>query len=164
MNDIFVIVYLDDFLIFLATLELHRSYVKMVLATLRRHGLSAKAEKCDFEKEFIQFLGLIISTKGITMYPQKVKAIVDWPALMDKKGVQRFVGFANFYRTFIKDFSTIISPTTQETHQHARFQWSSEAQVAFDTLKSLLNSAPMFQHPDPELPYVLEADASEIAT
>lgn len=95
------------------------------------------------------------------MDPQKVKAIVDWPGPVDKRGVQRFVGFANFYRIFIKGFST---PITQTTRLHTRIQWSSEAQTAFDTLKSLFTSTPILQHPDPALPYVLEVDTSEIAT
>lgn len=162
--DNFVIVYLDDILIFSATLEIHQIHVKRVLATLRRHGLYVKEEKCDFEQASIQFLGLIISTEGIAMDPQKVKAILDWPAPSDKKAVQRFVGFANFYRRFVRGFSSIISPITQLTRQQIRFQWSQEAQVAFDKLKSLFISAPVLQHPDPALPYVLEVDASEVAT
>ncbi|XP_073459953.1 uncharacterized protein [Aquarana catesbeiana] len=142
----------------------HRTHVKKVLYTLRKHGLYVKAEKCDFEKRSIQFLGLIISTDGVAMDPQKVQAILDWPAPFDKKGVQRFVDFANLYRRFVKNFSVIISPITQVTHQHTRFQWSSEAQLAFDKLKSMFISAPILQHADPALPYVLEVDASEVAT
>lgn len=162
--DYFVIIYLDDILIFSASLELHRIHVKKVLSTLRKHGLYVKADKCDFEKTSIQFLGLIISTEGIAMDPKKVEAILDWPAPSDKKGVQRFVGFSNFYRRFVKDFSTTIAPITQLTHQKVRFQWSPEAQTAFDKLKNLFTSAPILRHPDPTLPYVLEVDASEVAT
>lgn len=162
--DYFVIIYLDDILIFSTTLELHRTHVKTVLLTLRKHGLYAKAEKCEFEKKSIQFLGLIISTGGVAMDPQKVQAILDWPTPSDKKGVQRFVGFANFYRRFIRNFSSIISPITQVTRLHVRFLWSSEAQSAFEKLKSLFTSAPILRHPDPALPYILEVDASEVAT
>lgn len=97
------------------------------------------------------------------MDPQKVKSIQEWPAPTDKKGVQRFVGFANFYRRFIKGFSSIISPITQLTRQQSRFQWSSETQEAFDKLKNLFTSAPVLLHPDPAFPYVLEVDASESA-
>ena len=98
------------------------------------------------------------------MDPKKVEAILDWPAPSGKKGVQRFIGFSNFYRKFVKGFSTTIAPITQLTHQTIRFQWSLEAQAAFDKLKNLFMSAPILQHPDPTLPYVLEVDASAVAT
>ena len=101
---------------------------------------------------------------GVAMDPQKVKAIQEWPAPVDKKGVQRFIGFANFYRRFIVGFSSIVAPITQLTRQHSRFQWSQEAQEAFTKLKALFTSAPILRHPDPALPFVLEVDASETAT
>ncbi|XP_073462540.1 uncharacterized protein [Aquarana catesbeiana] len=153
--DNFLIVYLDDILLFSATLDIHRVHMKKVLTILRTHGLYVKAKKSDFEKETIYFLGLVISTKGVAMDPQKVKAILDWPAPSDKKGIQRFIGFSNFYRRFIKNFSAIIAPITQLTRLHSRFQWSPEAQTAFDRLKTVFVSAPVLQHPDPTLPYVL---------
>ncbi|XP_073465040.1 uncharacterized protein [Aquarana catesbeiana] len=161
--DLFVIVYLDDILIFSSSLESHRRHVKCVLARLRLHGLYAKAEKCEFEQESIPFLGLIISVEGIKMDPHKVAAILDWPAPTDKKGVQRFIGFANFYRKFIKGFSAIIEPITQLTKQGVRFHWSPEAQSAFESLKRLFTSAAVLKHPDSSLPFVLEVDASESA-
>ncbi|KAM5138181.1 uncharacterized protein ACMZJ9_016770 [Mantella aurantiaca] len=126
-----------------------------VLATLRRHRHYAKAEKCQFETQSIQFLGLIISTDDFAMDPQKVSTILEWPAPTDKKGRQRFVGFANFYRKLIKGFSGIISPITNLTRQTSRFCWCPEAHQAFDKLKALFTSAPILQHPDPALPYVL---------
>ncbi|XP_040197563.1 uncharacterized mitochondrial protein AtMg00860-like [Rana temporaria] len=135
----------------------------MVLCCLRQHGLYAKPEKCEFERQSIQFLGLVISTEGFKMDPQKVTAVLDWPAPSDKKGVQRFVGFANFYKRFIKGFSAIISPITQLTKQNIRFHWNSEAQAAFSTLKELFTSASILSHLDPTLPYLLEIDASETA-
>ncbi|KAM5158255.1 uncharacterized protein ACMZJ9_009526 [Mantella aurantiaca] len=134
-----------------------------VLATLRRHKLYAKADKCQFETQSIQFLGLVISTDGIAMDPQKVYTILEWPAPTYKKGIQRFVGFANFYRTFIKGFSGITSPITNMIRQTSQFCWSPEAQQAFDKLKVLFMSVPILQHPDLALPYMLEVDASETA-
>lgn len=89
-------IYLDDILIFSSSLEEHRVQVKNVLSRLRDHQLYAKAEKCKFEKETIQFLGMIISTPGISMDPQKVCTILDWPTPADRKGVQRLIGFAIF--------------------------------------------------------------------
>ncbi|XP_077306266.1 uncharacterized protein LOC143925677 [Lithobates pipiens] len=161
--DLFVVIYLDDILIFSSSLAEHREHVKIVLARLRLHGLYAKPEKCVFEQQSIQFLGLIISVKGIEMDPQKVSAILDWPAPSDRKGVQRFVGFANFYRKFIRGFSSIISPITELTKQGQRFLWTPKAQEAFETLKKLFVSASILRHPDATLPYILEVDASEVA-
>lgn len=161
--DLFMIVYLDDILIFSVSLELHRDHVKQVLLRLRQNGLYAKAEKCEFERQTIHFLRLVISTGGMAMDPQKVAAIMSWLPPVDKKGVQRFIGFSNFYRKFIKNFSGIIMPITQLTKKQNRFQWTEVAQAAFDKLKRLFTSAPVLKHPDPALPYILEVDASESA-
>ncbi|KAM5171940.1 uncharacterized protein ACMZJ9_004758 [Mantella aurantiaca] len=155
-----MVAYLDDILIFSDTLAEHRDHVAKVLSTLREHRLFAKAEKCQFEAASINFLGLIISTQGLAMDPQKISAILGWPSPFDRKGVLRFEGFANFYRRFIKGFSGIIAPITALTSPSVRFRWSPEAEEAFRTLKKLFTSAPILQHPDPTLPYVLEVDAS----
>lgn len=141
----------------------HHEHIRNVLTRLRPHGLYAKPEKCVFECQSIQFFGLIIFVKGIKMDPQKVPAILDWPVPTDKKGIQCFVGFTNFYQKFIRGFSTIISPITRLTKQGIRFHWSSLAQTAFVTLKDLFISASVLKHPDLALPYILEVDASEIA-
>lgn len=161
--DLYVIVYLDDILIFSSTVDDHRRHVRNVLSRLRQHGLYAKPETCEFELQCIQFLGLIISVEGIKMDPQKVTAILDWPAPVDKKGVQCFIGFVNFYRKFIRGFSAIIAPITELTKQGTRFLWSPKAQSAFEALKKLFTSASILKHPDPALPFVLEVDASEVA-
>lgn len=112
-----VIVYLDDILILSSSKDDHRRHVRNVLTWLQQHGLYAKPEKCEIELQSIQFLGLIISIEGIKMDLQKVTAILDWPAPADKKGVQRFIGFANFYWKFIRGFSAIIAPITELTRQ-----------------------------------------------
>lgn len=137
--DLYVIVYLDDILIFSSTVDDHCRHVQNVLTRLRQHGLYAKPEKCEFELQSIQFLGLIISVEGIKMDPQKVTAILDWPAPVDKKGVQRFIGFANFYRKFIRGFSAIIAPITELTKQGTRFLWSPKVQSAFEALKKTVH-------------------------
>ncbi|XP_068098242.1 uncharacterized protein [Hyperolius riggenbachi] len=139
---------LDDILIFSPSLKEHRVHVKKVLNRLRVHNLYAKLEKYSFEQTNVQFLGLQISAEGIKMDSQKVSAILDWPAPKDKKGVQRFIGFANFYRRFIKNFSAVVAPITQLTKAHQRFNWTSEAQAAFDKLKQLFTSAAILKHAD----------------
>ncbi|KAM5180636.1 uncharacterized protein ACMZJ9_001142 [Mantella aurantiaca] len=149
-----VIAYLDDILIFSDSLSEHRDHVRRVLSALREHRLYAKAEKCQFETPSIHFLGFIISTQGLAMDPQKISAILDWPSPSDRKGVQRFVGFTNFYRRFIKGFSGIIAPITALTSPSFHFCWSPEAEEVFLTLKRLFTSVPFLKHPNPALPYV----------
>ncbi len=116
MNDIFrdmlnqwVIVYIDNILIYFATYEEHVRQVRAVLKRLKQHQLYAKAEKCKFYQETISFLGYIISPGGVAMDEQKVWAEVNWPQPTTLKELQRFVGFANFYRWFIRNFSTIAA-------------------------------------------------------
>ncbi|XP_041430600.1 uncharacterized protein LOC121397614 [Xenopus laevis] len=161
--DVFVIIYLDDILVFSNSLEDHRVHMKKVLSRLRTHQLYAKLEKCIFEQDSVEFLGFFITPQGIQMDSRKVSAILDWPAPTSRKAVQRFIGFANFYRKFVKNFSQIISPITSLTRANVKFMWTSEAQRAFQCLKDLFISAPVLHHPDPSLPFILEVDASENA-
>uniref|UniRef100_A0A8C5MZR0 Gypsy retrotransposon integrase-like protein 1 n=1 Tax=Leptobrachium leishanense TaxID=445787 RepID=A0A8C5MZR0_9ANUR len=93
----------------------------------------------------------------------KVKAILDWPTPKDKKAVQQFMGFANFYRRFIRSFSHLSAPITSLTKKDVRFQWSTEAQQAFERLKESFTQAPVLKQPEIHLPYYLETDASDIA-
>lgn len=144
-------------------MQLHQARVRKVLGRLCEHHLYAKAKKCDFKRQTITFLGLVISAEVISMDPQKVAAILEWPGPIDRKAVQRFVGFANFYRKFIKNFSCIITSIIQLTKQHVPFRWTPEAQGAFEQLKALFTSALILKHPNPALAYVLEVDASENA-
>jgi hypothetical protein len=119
MNDIFweymdkfVVVYLDDILIFSKDQESHDKHVRLVLATLREHGLYAKMEKCEFNKSLVAFLGYVISPDGIFMDKSKVETIQCWATPSSVKDVQHFLGFANFYCRFIKGYSKIITPLT----------------------------------------------------
>lgn len=161
--DQFVIAYLDDILIFSDSLQEHRKHVSIIFERLRKNRLYIKLEKCEFEQTKIQFLGYIISPEGLSMDPDKIKAVVEWPAPRNIKEIQRFLGFANFYRKFIRDFSKVVAPITQLTKKGQLFTWSPEAQAAFSKLKTLFTSAPILVHPDPELPFVVEVDASDSA-
>uniref|UniRef100_A0A8C5PED6 Gypsy retrotransposon integrase-like protein 1 n=1 Tax=Leptobrachium leishanense TaxID=445787 RepID=A0A8C5PED6_9ANUR len=161
--DQFVIIYLDDILIYSNTAESHETHVRTVLLRLLKHHLYAKLEKCLFHTRSIEFLGFIITPGYIQMDPAKVKAVTTWPAPANKKGVQCFIGFCNFYRKFVKNFSAIARPLTNLTKIQTPFRWSEEAQKAFHQLKETITTAPVLAIPDPTLPYTLEVDASAFA-
>ncbi|XP_053575173.1 uncharacterized protein LOC128664360, partial [Bombina bombina] len=116
--NIFVIIYLDDILIFSQNHQDHVHHVKKVLQRLREFHLFAKLEKCSFHQKSIPFLGYVISASGFEMDPTKLSAILDWPRPDSLKALQRFLGFANYYRKFIKNFATITSPLTALLKQH----------------------------------------------
>jgi hypothetical protein len=122
MNDIFreymdefVVLYLDDILIFSKNQEDCDKHLRLVLAKLREHGLYTKLEKCEFDKSLVEFLGYVISSDGVSMDKSKVKTIQCWATPSSVKDVQRFLGFANFYRQFIKGYSKITTPLTALT-------------------------------------------------
>lgn len=156
----FVIVYID-ILIYSRSLAEHRINVRTVLAKLRQFQLFLKAEKCTFHQSSVHFLGYVIDNTGIHMDEGKIEAITSWPLPSTIKELQRLLGFANFYRRFIKNYSTITSPITNLLRdKHKSLSWTPTATEAFATLKQAFTSAPLLVHPDPELPFVVEVDAS----
>ncbi len=107
MVDQFIYVYLDDILIFSRSLQEHVQHIRVVLQRLLENGLFVKAEKCVFHAQSVPFLGYIVSSEGMCMDPDKVQAVVDWPTPDSRKALQRFLGFANFYRRFIRNYSQL---------------------------------------------------------
>ncbi len=158
----FVFVYLDDILIFSQNERDHIQHVRLVLQRLLENHLFAKLEKCEFHAQSVPFLGFILSPEGIRMDPAKVEAVANWPIPDNRKAVQRFLGFANFYRRFIQGFSQIALPLTNLTSTRQRFCWSEQALEAFEKLKSRFVSAPILKNPDPSRQYIVEVDASEV--
>jgi hypothetical protein len=172
MNSIFadliaegkVAVYLDDILIFSATIEEHRQVVQEVLKRLEQYDLYLRPEKCEFEQQEIEYLGLIIGGSEVKMDPSKVAAVKDWKTPTNLREVRGFIGFANFYRRFIKDFAKITRPLHDLTKKNTPFEWSTRQQEAFDTLREAFISSPVLALWDPELPTRIEVDASGYAT
>ncbi|KAL0171115.1 hypothetical protein M9458_031427, partial [Cirrhinus mrigala] len=168
VNDIFrdmlnrwVIVYIDDILIFSNTYLEHIQHVRAVLKRLIHHQLYAKEEKCLFHQEKISFLGYVISPEGVAMDETKVNAVRNWPQPKTLKELQRFLGFSNFYRRFIRNFSSVAAPLTSMVKKgSARLSWNPEALQAFHELRRRFSSAPVLKHPDPQLPFLVEVDAS----
>jgi len=163
MTDRFVVIYLDDILIYSDNLEEHKSHVRQVLARLREHDLHVKPEKSRFHATTIEFLGFIISPEGISMDPAKTKAVSNWPAPSTLKELQSFLGFANFYRRFIARFSDIVVPLVRLTRKDVQYTWGSDQQTAFDAIKHAFTQAPVLAHFNPEYPLLVETDASDHA-
>uniref|UniRef100_A0A803SM11 ribonuclease H n=1 Tax=Anolis carolinensis TaxID=28377 RepID=A0A803SM11_ANOCA len=161
--DRFLIIYLDDFLVFSRSQSEHEKHVRMVLQRLRDHGLYAKLEKCAFDLQEVDFLGYRVSPQGLSMDPAKVSAVLEWRAPTNKKEVQRFLGFANYYRKFIPDFARWSDPITSCIRGKQPFRWTEQAEKGFQQLKKLFTTQPILQHPDPKTPFVVQADASDVA-
>ena len=167
--DQFVVVYLDDILIFSKTEEEHSGHVRWVLDQLRKWKLHANLSKCIFHAYELDFLGYILSRKGIAMDPGRIFTVTQWPEPKSHREVQVFLGFANFYRRFIKGFSRIVAPITSllkggdKGRFRGKFVWTDKAKGAFEALKIAFTSAPMLLHFDPARRIKLETDASDFA-
>ncbi|XP_065821877.1 uncharacterized protein lrfn4b [Labrus bergylta] len=161
LND-YVFVYLDDILIFSPDEETHILHVRQVVQRLLENRLFVKAEKCEFHVSSVPFLGFVVSQDNIQMDPSKVSAVSEWPTPTNRKQVQRFLGFANFYRRFIRNFSSIAAPLHTLTSPLVKFQWSPQADKAFKKLRVSFVSAPILRLPDPHLQFIVEVDASEV--
>src|SRR5690349_5737755 len=138
----FVIIYLDDILIFSPNLESHTKHVHQVLGRLLENRLYAKLEKCAFDQSSIEFLGYIVSDQGIAMSPSKVEAITTWPTPSSATALLSFLGLANFYRRFIHNYSKIAHPLFGLSKPSTTFNWTEEAQQVFNLLKTAISSAP----------------------
>jgi transposase InsO family protein len=159
--DDFLTAYIDDLLIYSNDELEHQAHVKLVLERLRAAGLQASIDKCEFHVKRTKYLGFIVTTEGIEVDPEKVKVITDWKVPTTVKGVQSFLGFCNFYRRFIRNFSRIIKSLVRLVKKDTPFLWSSECERAFADLKKSLTTAPVLRHYDPELPTKLETDAAD---
>ncbi|KAI2646334.1 Transposon Tf2-9 polyprotein [Labeo rohita] len=158
----FVIAYIDDILIYSKTKEDHVNHVRTVLSRLLQHQLYVKAEKCEFHVHQTSFLGYHISHQGVKMDTTKVQAVTEWPQPTTVKELHRFLGFANFYRRFIRNYSTVAAPLTSLLKgKPSKLAWTEMASQAFAALKEKFTSAPILKHPDPSLPFIVEVDASD---
>ena len=160
--DDFVSAYVDDILVFTdGTRKEHREQVRKVLAKLGKAGLQLDIDKCEFEVQSTKYLGFIIEAgKGLRMDPEKIKAIQEWKAPTSVKGVQGFLGFANFYRRFIKDFSKVTAPLYGLIRKDTVFHWSTNTDQSFEKLKQAFLDAPVLAQFDPDHETVLETDSS----
>jgi len=172
MNDILgdliciqlVIVYLDNILIFGTYLKEHKRLVKEVLKRLQFNDLYAKAEKCFFEQSSIKYLGVIISENKVQMDEEKLSGVLEWPVPTKVKQVQAFLGFVNFYRRFIENFTKMSKPLSDLTKKDSTWTWGKEQQNAFEVLKKAFTMAPVLRIPNDKDPFKLSTDTSDFAT
>ncbi|KAK3545965.1 hypothetical protein QTP70_017186, partial [Hemibagrus guttatus] len=157
-----VITYIDDILVYSASMAEHVIQVREVLARFQQHHLYVKLEKCEFHHSPKgTFLGYVISHQGVEMDTVKVQAVTGWPEPSTVRELQHFLGFAKFYRRFIRNYSSVAGPLTSLLRgKPKKLSWTDQARTAFLQLKDQFTTAPILRHPDPELPFVVEVDAS----
>lgn len=151
----FVAVFFDDILVYSSSFEQHITPLNCVFQTLLEGRFFLKGSKCLFGQRQLEYLGHIVSGKGVQPDPSKIKAMVEWPTPSCLKSLRGFLGLIGFYRRFIKGYATIASPLTALLRKDC-FQWSSEAQMAFESLKKAMTEAPVLALPDFAIPFVLE--------
>ncbi|WVZ80721.1 hypothetical protein U9M48_028178 [Paspalum notatum var. saurae] len=162
MNELdkFVVVFIDDILVYSKNEKEHEEHLRIVLSRLREHKLYAKFSKCAFWLKEVAFLGHILSAKGVAVDPSKVEDVLNWKQPQTVIEIRSFLGLAGYYRRFIKDFSKIAKPMTALTQKNAKFAWGPKCEEAFGTLKKLLTSAPVLAQPDITKPFDVYCDAS----
>jgi transposase InsO family protein len=161
--DKYVVVYLDDILIYSKTKEEHLQHIRSVLGLLRTNGLYAKLSKCSFMQEQTDFLGHVISKDGVHTSAGLVRAIKEWPQPRKQKDVQQFIGLAQFYQQYIAGFADIALPLTALLGEGRLFVWDDDTAKAFLALKEAISSAPVLRIFDPAWPTTVETDASSFA-
>jgi len=172
MNDLFrdlinqgdTATFIDDILVATDTEEGHDELVEEVLKRLEENDLFVKPEKCKWKVREVEFLGVVIRPKGVEMQKEKVEGVLSWPAPRNIKEVQKFLGLANYYRRFIKDFAKIVAPLHALVRKEQKWKWEKEQEKAFGKLKEVFTTEPVLAIPDIDREMRVEADASDYAT
>jgi len=160
--DMFVIVFIDDILVYSCSEDEHFDYLWTVLQTLRDHKFFANFSKCEFWLRLVAFLSHIISFEGIRVNPQKTEAVRNWPRPISLTDIWSFLGLAGYYRHFVEGFSFIVSPMTQLTQKKVKFLWFKSCEKSFQELKTRLTSAPVLTLPYGVDGFMVYCDASRV--
>ncbi|XP_055824467.1 uncharacterized protein LOC129892996 [Solanum dulcamara] len=160
--DSFVIVFIDDILVYSKTEADHVRHLRLVFQKLREEKLYAKFSKCEFWLDSVTFLGHVVSKEGIRVDPAKIEAVRGWTRPTSPTEIRSFVGLAGYYRRFVHGFSTIAAPLTRLTQKAVDFHWSDECEASFQKLKTLLTSAPILTLPEEGVGFTVYCDASGI--
>ncbi|GJT58905.1 putative reverse transcriptase domain-containing protein [Tanacetum coccineum] len=158
--DKFVIVFIDDILIYSKNKQEHEEHLKIILELLKKEELYAKFSKCEFWIPKVQFLGHVIDNKGIHVDPAKIESVKDWASPKTPTEIRQFLGLAGYYRRFIEGFSKIAKPMTKLTQKKVKFEWGDKQEAAFQLLKQKLCSAPILALPEGSEDFIVYCDAS----
>jgi len=164
INEEKVAAFVDNILVGTETEEGHDEIVEEVLKRLEENDLYIKLEKCVWKVQKIRFLGVVIGPNGIEIEKEKVDRVLSWPEPKNIKDVRKFLGFANYYRRFIKNFAQVVRPMNVLTRKDIKWQWKEEQQKAFDKLKRIFTTKPVLAALDLDKEFRVEADASNYAT
>jgi hypothetical protein len=156
--DKFVIVFLDNIIVYSKSEEEHEHHLRMVLQVLREHQLYAKLRKCSLYKNTIHYMGHIISKDGIAVDHEKIEAIREWSVPNNVIEVRSFMGLDSYYRSFISWFSRLAHPITSLQRKGKKFQWTEECERSFHQLKLMLTSAPILRIVDPNEDFIICID------
>ncbi|GJV89756.1 putative reverse transcriptase domain-containing protein [Tanacetum coccineum] len=158
--DKFVIVFIDDILIYSKSKQEHEEHLKIILELLKKEELYAKFSKCEFWIPKVQFLGHVIDNKGIHVDLAKIESVKDWASPKTPTEIRQFLGLAGYYRRFIEGFSKIAKPMTKLTQKKVKFEWGDKQEAVFQLLKQKLCSAPILALPEGSEDFIVYCDAS----
>ena len=153
--------YLDDIIVLGKTFEDHLKHLSQVFQRLRDAKLKLKVKKCSLCRETVQFLGHVVSSKGIAADPAKIQRVVDWAVPVNKCEVQQFLGLISYYRRFIRDCSQVAKPLYRLMERSKPFHWTAECDQAFKRLREYLTTPPVLVFPDFSREFILDTDASD---
>ena len=156
--DAFVVVYLDDIVVYRKTLTEHEKHLRLVFQRLRENRLYVKPDKCEFAHEEITFLGHKISAGLFRIDKGKVQAIMEWSVPTKVTELRSFLGLANYYRRFIKGYSKMVSPLTDLLKKENSWDWNRQCQMTFEGLKEATSTEPVLRFPDLDLPFEVQTN------
>jgi hypothetical protein len=160
--DKFVVVFIDDILVYSKTEEEHEEHLRLVLGTLREHQLYAKFSKCQFWLKEVGFLGHVLSAGGVYVDPSLIKSFMECKAPTNPIEVRSFLGLAGYYRKFVEGFSSIARPMMQLLKKDKKFEWTDKCEASFQELKKRLVLAPILTMPDVTKDFDIYCDASKL--
>ena len=158
--DKFVVVFIDDILVYSSTTEEHEHHLRTVLERLAQHQLYAKFSKCEFWLQKVAFLGHVLSAEGVAVDPAKIEAMKEWEQPRNVTEIRSFLGLAGYYRRFIENFSKIARPMTNLLKKTKEFEWTPECERSFQELKQKLTTTPVLALPNISKDFVVYCDAS----
>ncbi len=163
LNWKYCLIYMDDVLLYSANFKLHLQHIESVLQRLASAGLKLRPDKCQFARKSLHYLGHVVDSNGISPDPAKIDAVSEYPIPANLKALRAFLGLSGYYRRFIRDYAHIAAPLYALTKKGVAFDWSTDCQHAFESLKSALTSPPVLAYPDYDRPFKLYTDASSFA-